>query len=253
MAGRTMNPSVGELVGGIERAPAHDVILLVDNDDAFTGRARRDRAGGRQARRADRCGGPREGLRRGGCVLRRADASTTTSPTSRTALARTRTGYGDARDPRRRDTGRVRARGRVARFRRGNRRRDRIRPARGRARGRRGARRGGSLDDPRRRRRRARRGRTYPARARRATARRRGRSRATAASPSTVTSSRWSDDVRGDLAHRYSARPRRHRRACRRQPASKLAKKGVRTVRDLLEYVPRKYMDLSKTKSRSAI
>jgi ATP-dependent DNA helicase RecG len=34
------------------------------------------------------------------------------------------------------------------------------------------------------------------------------------------------------------------------QPASaaKLAKKGVRTVRDLLEYVPRTYLDLSKTK-----
>jgi len=30
--------------------------------------------------------------------------------------------------------------------------------------------------------------------------------------------------------------------------ATKLAKKGVRTVRDLLEYVPRDYMDLSKTK-----
>ena len=30
-------------------------------------------------------------------------------------------------------------------------------------------------------------------------------------------------------------------------PASKLAKKGVRTVRDLLEYVPRTYMDISKT------
>jgi ATP-dependent DNA helicase RecG len=30
--------------------------------------------------------------------------------------------------------------------------------------------------------------------------------------------------------------------------AAKLAKKGVRTVRDLLEYVPRSYMDLSKTK-----
>jgi dihydroxyacetone kinase-like predicted kinase len=34
--GRTMNPSVGELVAAIERAPASDVILLVNNDDAFT-------------------------------------------------------------------------------------------------------------------------------------------------------------------------------------------------------------------------
>jgi DAK2 domain fusion protein YloV len=33
--GRTMNPSVGELVAAIERAPADDVILLVNNDDAF--------------------------------------------------------------------------------------------------------------------------------------------------------------------------------------------------------------------------
>ena len=31
-------------------------------------------------------------------------------------------------------------------------------------------------------------------------------------------------------------------------PASKLARKGVRTVRDLLEYVPRTYLDLSNTK-----
>jgi uncharacterized protein len=34
--GRTMNPSVGELVAAIERAPASDVILLVNNNDAFT-------------------------------------------------------------------------------------------------------------------------------------------------------------------------------------------------------------------------
>jgi len=34
--GRTMNPSVGELVDAIDRAPAKDVILLVNNDDAFT-------------------------------------------------------------------------------------------------------------------------------------------------------------------------------------------------------------------------
>lgn len=33
--GRTMNPSVGELVAAIERAPARDVILLVNNDDAL--------------------------------------------------------------------------------------------------------------------------------------------------------------------------------------------------------------------------
>jgi fatty acid kinase len=33
--GRTMNPSVGELVDAIERAPSTDVILLVNNDDAF--------------------------------------------------------------------------------------------------------------------------------------------------------------------------------------------------------------------------
>jgi hypothetical protein len=33
--GRTMNPSVGELVAAIERAPADDVILLVNNDDAI--------------------------------------------------------------------------------------------------------------------------------------------------------------------------------------------------------------------------
>jgi DAK2 domain fusion protein YloV len=33
--GRTMNPSVGELVEAIERAPSRDVILLVGNDDAF--------------------------------------------------------------------------------------------------------------------------------------------------------------------------------------------------------------------------
>jgi uncharacterized protein len=33
--GRTMNPSVGELVSAIERAPANDVILVVNNDDAF--------------------------------------------------------------------------------------------------------------------------------------------------------------------------------------------------------------------------
>jgi len=30
--------------------------------------------------------------------------------------------------------------------------------------------------------------------------------------------------------------------------ASKLARKGVRTVRDLLEYVPRSYLDVSKKK-----
>jgi DAK2 domain fusion protein YloV len=34
--GRTMNPSVGELIAAIERAPAHDVILLVNNGDAMT-------------------------------------------------------------------------------------------------------------------------------------------------------------------------------------------------------------------------
>ncbi len=34
--GRTMNPSVGELIAGIERAPTRDVILLVSNDDALT-------------------------------------------------------------------------------------------------------------------------------------------------------------------------------------------------------------------------
>ena len=33
--GRTMNPSVGELVEAIERAPSSDTILLVGNDDAF--------------------------------------------------------------------------------------------------------------------------------------------------------------------------------------------------------------------------
>jgi len=33
--GRTMNPSVGEVVAAIERAAAEDVILLVNNDDAF--------------------------------------------------------------------------------------------------------------------------------------------------------------------------------------------------------------------------
>jgi len=33
--GRTMNPSVGELVEGIERAPSRDVILLTSNDDAL--------------------------------------------------------------------------------------------------------------------------------------------------------------------------------------------------------------------------
>ena len=33
--GRTMNPSVGELVAAIERAPAEDVILLINNDDAL--------------------------------------------------------------------------------------------------------------------------------------------------------------------------------------------------------------------------
>jgi DAK2 domain fusion protein YloV len=33
--GRTMNPSVGELVSALERAAADDVILLVNNDDAF--------------------------------------------------------------------------------------------------------------------------------------------------------------------------------------------------------------------------
>jgi len=33
--GRTMNPSVGELVAAIERVPARDVILLVNNADAF--------------------------------------------------------------------------------------------------------------------------------------------------------------------------------------------------------------------------
>ena len=33
--GRTMNPSVAELVAAIERAAADDVILLVNNDDAF--------------------------------------------------------------------------------------------------------------------------------------------------------------------------------------------------------------------------
>ena len=33
--GRTMNPSVGELVAAIARAPADDVILLAGNDDAF--------------------------------------------------------------------------------------------------------------------------------------------------------------------------------------------------------------------------
>jgi len=33
--GRTMNPSVGELVAAIERAPAGDVILVAGNDDAF--------------------------------------------------------------------------------------------------------------------------------------------------------------------------------------------------------------------------
>ena len=34
--GRTMNPSVGELIAAIERAPARDVILLVNNEDAMT-------------------------------------------------------------------------------------------------------------------------------------------------------------------------------------------------------------------------
>jgi len=34
--GRTMNPSVGELLSSIERAAAEDVILLVNNDDAFS-------------------------------------------------------------------------------------------------------------------------------------------------------------------------------------------------------------------------
>lgn len=33
--GRTMNPSVGELVEAVERAPSSDVILVVGNDDAF--------------------------------------------------------------------------------------------------------------------------------------------------------------------------------------------------------------------------
>ncbi len=46
--GRTMNPSVGQLVEAIERAPSADVILVVGNDDAFpTARAAIDQVKGK--------------------------------------------------------------------------------------------------------------------------------------------------------------------------------------------------------------